>query len=211
MHDLNNIINPKIAVIVLGILGIIIGIFLFISLRSSTSVPTEDKKRVSTIPHNENGEVPVPTSSHINTSVYSDEFLSVDFPDDWVYEEEIIENNTGKSIAFSQKIQTNENPLYEVSYDTSEYPLEKRIEFYERTGLARSSAIINGINFVKLSGLSFDRVENGELIEKKNQARYFIISLNGKSIIIKFLYNGDQVNNSMEKILQDFLANTRFK
>jgi len=199
--------NPKIILSILGLLAIIVGIFLFFSLKSSDqekkqNVENENKATVENIP---------PTSiphSNGQDSLYTDNFFTFDYPDDWVTEKETTQDAT--IVIFQEVIPSEKRPVYMITYDDMPQTLEERVNFLSKSGFKRSVVQHFNIPFIRLQGSMPFRQIDGELAEVITQETSLYARLNGKYVTIKYLYTGDSLDESLEEMMESFIERSSF-
>ncbi|HRN96461.1 MAG TPA: hypothetical protein PLD54_03380 [Candidatus Levybacteria bacterium] len=198
--------NPKIIILVLGVFAVIIGGFLFFSLRSNNSdVPdqSDEQTQVPSITIS-----PTPGVEQVE-SVYADSFFTFDYPDDWTVHSQTTTDAT--IVIFQEQNLSEKRPVYMITYDTSPQTLEERVEFLSTNNFRRSVVLHTNIPFIRLQGTMPFRQIDGELAEVTTQEASLYARLNGKYVTIKYLYTGDQRDESLESLFSSFIEQTQFR
>jgi hypothetical protein len=214
MHELEHRITPKIALIGLGVLGLILAILLVFSLRGSrASKSITDKTVVNPPPNSEvtpNADDPITPTPIL--SLYKDDVISVDYPDDWKVEKEVLQGNTGAIIIFTPIANgpRTYDPSYSVSYDTSSIPLAQRMAIPLALGFTQDAVRTHAIPFVRLRGVTPNKIVAGEVVESPVHETDLYGNINARTILIKYLYGGAQRDINQEKEFLDLIEKTTF-
>lgn len=197
--------NPKIVAGLLILVALFLGIFLFFSTRSTPG----DNQPTAQDPSNDTS---IPPSQEQQVSIYSDDVFMFDYPDNWTVTVNLLEGNQGQSIMFMpDSLPEGETvPAFIVSYDLDPTSIEERIRTLEQMGLQRGTILVNNMAFLKASGTSIDRVVNDELVEDPMQVTYAFARINEYTVLIKYLYDGNQVKQEDETFFRSFIENVTF-
>ncbi len=198
-------ITPKMALLGLGGIAAIIAIIIIFSFRSS-----ESSQSIDTEIQNPAQDTNQPTIQPTQKSVYKDEFMTIDYPDNWIVDEKTLTENQGKTVTFTPRGNESFPPSYSVSYETTSTTIEERITLLEGLGFKRSAIAINNIPFIHLYGVAPFRSENGQIVDKPIQEAIYLARLNNMTVIIKYVYDGQSQDPKLEKIFTDLIANTHF-
>jgi hypothetical protein len=199
--------RPKSLVIILICAAVVLGgvlLFSFLSRRSnSTESPSPKSQTISPAPASVDGTV---------ETIYTDDFLTFDFPDDWKYEVSALTENKGTAITFMPKSAGDDTvPAFIISYDTDSTTIEERISMFEKMGLKRGTILVNNLAFLKVSGTSIDRVVKDELVEDPMQLTYAFARVNDYTVLVKYMYDGEQLSQENENLFRSFIENLTFR
>jgi hypothetical protein len=199
--------RPKSLVIILLCAAIMLGSILLFSFLSRRSNLTESPPQQSQILS------PTPVSADVPVeSIYTDDFLTFDFPDDWDYEVSALTENKGTAITFMPKsVKDDTVPAFIVSYDTDSTTIEERISMFEKMGLKRGTILVNNLAFLKVSGTSIDRVVKDDLVEDPMQLTYAFARVNDYTVLVKYMYDGEQLSQENENLFRSFIENLTFR